>query len=64
MNQALLQQQIEAAVKSALGELYLQLIVAKATQTQLEEEIKHLKIRLSKLTAGTEPEEKQEKGND
>lgn len=53
-NQAALQQQIEQNVRTALGDLYLQLIVARSTQTALEEEVKELKMKLAKLTMGSE----------
>ena len=58
MNQTQLQQKIEEALRTALGDLTLQLIVARATQAALEEENKHLKAKLSKTTVGSEAEEK------
>ena len=64
MNQALLQQQIEAAIRTALGDLSLQLLVAQATKTALEEENRDLKTRLAKATVGSEAEQQEEKGAD
>lgn len=56
MNQTILQQQIEQSIRQTLGDLTLQLIVARTTQGLLEEEVKTLKTKLAKYTAGSEKE--------
>lgn len=61
MNQQALQQHIEQSIRTALGDLSLQLLVARSTQTLLEEENKELKTKLAKLTAGSEAKKEEGK---
>lgn len=50
------QKLIEQAVKEALGQMHLQLIIANASVGALEEEVQSLKAKLVKAKLGSQPE--------